>query len=109
MNGRQIHFGVPGHPVAQFLAMIVMAVVLVGALVMGAFVLVALLGLAVIGYVVFALRAWWRRRTSGGQQQGPSGGGPQPGPAQGGRYIEVEYEVISSDADAERRRSGKGT
>jgi uncharacterized iron-regulated membrane protein len=76
-------------------------------LVMGAFVLVALLGLAVIGYVVFAIRAWWRRRASGGQQ-GPSGGGPQPGPAQGVRYIEAEYEVISADADAERRRSDKG-
>jgi hypothetical protein len=110
MNGRQIPFGIPSHPVAQFLAMIVMGVVLVGALVMGAFVLVALLGLFVIGYIVFAVRAWWRRRTSGGR--GPSdgvGGEPQSGPAKGVRYIEGEYEVISADADAERRGSGKGS
>jgi uncharacterized iron-regulated membrane protein len=107
MNGRQIHFGVPGHPVAQFLAMIAVAVVFVGALIMGAFVLVALLGLAVIGYVVFAIRAWWRKRTAG--RRGPSADGPQPGPAKGVRYIEGEYEVIEDATDAERHRSGKGS
>lgn len=103
MTGRQIPFGMPGHPLAQFLAMIVMAVVLVGAVVMGAFVLMGLLGLFVIGFVVFSIRAWWHRRRSGGG--GPIGRGPGSPPGGGIGYIEGEYEVLDRDADAARRRS----
>lgn len=98
MTGRQIPFGMPGHPLAQFLAMIVMAVVLVGAIVMGAFVLMGLLGLFAIGFVVFSIRAWWHRRRSGGH-------GPGSPPSGGIGYIEGEYEVLDADADAARRRS----
>ena len=102
MNGRQIPFGMPGHPLAQFLAMIVMAVVLVGAIVMGAFVLMGLIGLFAIGFVVLSIRGWWLRRRSG--RRGSTGQGPKAPPGNGIRYIEGEYEVLDSDADAARRR-----
>jgi len=102
MNGRQIPFGIPGHPLAQFLAMIVMAVVLVGAVVMGAFVLMGLLGLFAVGFVVFWIRAWWQRRHWGGR--GPTDRGPGSPPDGGIGYIEGEYEVVDADTDAARRR-----
>ena len=66
--------------------------------------LVVLLGLFVIGYIAFWVRAWWRWRKL--RRRGPSGGGPGPGPAKGIRYIDGEYEVVETDADAARRDSG---
>jgi hypothetical protein len=100
MNGRFFP-GNPSNPVVQALAVLVFALVLAGAVIMGLFVLAALVGLAVIAFVGFKVRAWWlRRRPRGG---GPNGGGP--GPDKGIRYIEGEYEVIDTDADAERRRA----
>ena len=104
MNGRQFTFGTSGRPLAQFLATIVMGAVLVTAVLMGAFVLLVLLGVFVIGYLAFKIRTWWRSRTS--PPQGPFGSGPEPGPAKGVRYIDGEYEVIETDADAARRHSG---
>ena len=62
MNGPSA-FRFSGHPVAQFLSMIVIAVVLVGAVIMGAFAFVFLLALFAVGYSVFWLRAWWRWRS----------------------------------------------
>lgn len=103
-TGRQYTFGISGHPLGQFLGLIVMGAVLVGAVLIGSFVLVALLGLFAIGYAVFSVRSWLRWRFARGR--GPSGGGPEPGPAKGMRYIEGEYEVIEADADAARRRPG---
>jgi hypothetical protein len=102
MNGRQFSFGMSGHPLAQILAAIAMGAVLVVAVLMGAFVVLALLGFFAIGYLVFVIRAWWRSRTRGG---GPPGGGSRPGSGKEVRYIEGEYEVIETDADAARRHS----
>ena len=105
MNGRQFSFRISGHPVAQFLAMIVIGVVLVGAVIMGAFVFVALLGAVrrrlcrVLGARVVALAQVCAAR-------GPFDGGPEPGPRKALRYIEGEYEVVEADADAARRDSG---
>ncbi len=107
MNGRLFSFSISGHPVGQFLAMIVMCIVLVGAVFMGAIAFLFLLGLFVIGYSAFSLRAWWRWRMS--RNRGPSDGGPAPGPAKGIRYIEGEYEVVEADADADAARRGSGT
>jgi hypothetical protein len=107
MSGRSFSFGRSGHPLAQVLSLLVLAVVLVGAVIMGAFVLMALLGLGVLAFLGYKLRAWWLRRGAGGGRgtdgQGP---GPGPGPAKGIRYIEGEYEVIDTDAEAKRRQSG---
>jgi hypothetical protein len=100
MSGRSFSFGNSGHPLAQALWLLVLAVVFVGAVIMGAFVLMALLGLGVLAFLAYKVRGWWLRRRGGG----PPGRGPGPGPAKGIRYIEGEYEVIESDADAERRR-----
>ena len=98
---RSFSFGNAGNPLAQAVSLLVLAGVLVGAVIVGAFVLAAMLGFAVIAFVVFKLRAWWLRR-------GPRGGGAGPGrPGKGIRYIEGEYEVIETNADAERRRSGE--
>jgi hypothetical protein len=105
MTGRLFSFSISGHPVGQFLAMIVMGVVLVGAVFMGAIVFLFLLGLFVIGYSAFWLRAWWRWRTA--RNRGPSDSGSAPGPAKGIGYIEGEYEVV--DADAAHRGSGTRT
>ena len=108
MNGRQSAFSISGHPVGQFLAMIVMGVVLVGAVIMGAFVFVVLLGMFVIGYSVFWLRAWWRWRKL--RRRGPAGGRPAPGPAE--RHRLHRRRVRSprgANADAARRRSGTGS
>jgi hypothetical protein len=103
MTGRQPAFGISGHPVAQFLSMVVLGVVLVGALIMGAFAFLALLAVFAVAYAVLRVRAWWRGRTRRG---GPFDGGSGPGPAKGARYIEGEFEVIEADADATRRNSG---
>ncbi len=102
-TGRQFSFGISGHPLAQFLAMILMGVVLVGAVLIGSVVIAALLGLFALGYAVFWVRAWWRWRMQGGR--GPAGAA-QPGRAQHVGYIEGEYEVIEADVDAARRRPG---
>jgi len=107
MNGRHFFLGnsrAPGNPIAQALSLLVFAVLLVGAVFMGAIVLATLVGLAVIAYLALRVRAWWLGRKPRGR--GPNGGGG-PGPAKGIRYIEGEYEVISADADASRRRSGQ--
>jgi hypothetical protein len=105
MSGRSFSFGNSGHPLAQALSLLVFAVVLVGAVIMGALVLMAVLGLGVLGFLAYKVRGWWLRRRAG---RGPDDGGPGPGrPAKGIRYIEGEYEVIDTDADAERRRSGE--
>jgi hypothetical protein len=105
MTGRSFSFGNSGNPLAQGLALVVLAVILVGAVIMGAFVLMALLGMALLGFVGYTLRGWWLRRRAGrgGSFGGP--GGPEPGgQTKGIRYIEGEYEVIE-DAEAKRRRS----
>jgi hypothetical protein len=104
MTGRLSSFSISGHPVGQFLAMIVMGVVLVGAVLMGAVVFLFLLGLFVIGYSAFWLRAWWRWRTA--RNRGPSDSGPEPGAAKDIGYLEGEYEIVEADADAARRGSG---
>jgi hypothetical protein len=106
MTGRLSSFSISGHPVGQFLAMIVMGIVLVAAVFMGAVVFLFLLGLFAIGYSAFWLRAWWRWRTA--RNRGPSDGGPAPDSAKGIGYIEGEYEVVEADADAARRGSGTG-
>ena len=104
MNGRQSAFRVSGHPVAQFLSMVILGVVFVAALIMGAFAFLALLALFAVGYAVFWVRAWWRwRKVRGG---GPFDGGPDSGPAKSAGYIEGEFEVVEADADATRRNSG---
>src|SRR5262245_19494688 len=106
MNGRFLPFGNSRNPLAQALSLAVLAVVLVGAVIMGAFVLMAVMGFAVIALLGFSLRNWWLRRQ--GRGRGPhDGGGSGPGPAKGSRYIEGDYEVIDTDADAERRRSNE--
>jgi hypothetical protein len=102
MSGRL--FSISGHPVGQFLAMIVMCVVLVCAVFIGAFSFLFFLGLLVIGYSAFWLRACWRWRT--GRNRGPSDSGSATGPAKGIGVIEGEYEVVEADADAARRGSG---
>lgn len=108
MSGRSFSFGNSGHPLAQAVSLLVLAVVLVGAVIMGAFVLMALLGLGVLGFLGYKVRGWWLRRRGPRGGRGPDGQDPGPGgPAKGIRYIEGEYEVIDADADAERRRSGK--
>jgi hypothetical protein len=107
MTGRSSSFRISGHPIGQFLAMIVMGVVLVGAVFMGAVVFLFLLGVFVIGYSAFWLRAWWRWRTLRGR--GPSDGAPERDPATRIGFIEGEYEVVKADADAARRGSGTGT
>ena len=104
MNGRQFTFGISGHPLAQFLAMIVMGVVLVGAVIMGAFVLLVLLGVFVIGYVAFRVRAWWRLRKL--PPQGPFGSGPEPGPAKDAPLHRRRVRSRRGGADAARRDSG---
>jgi uncharacterized iron-regulated membrane protein len=98
MNGRFLSFG-SGNPLAQALSLLVFAMVLIGAVIMGAVVLAAIVGLAIVGFAVLKLRSWWSRR-------GSSGHGPG-GPAKEIRYIEAEYEVLDTDAEAERRRSGE--
>jgi hypothetical protein len=103
MSGRSFSFGNSGHPLVQALSLLVLAVILVGALIMGAFVLMALLGLGVLAFIGYKLRGWWLRRRG----RGPNSPGSGPGPAKGIRYIEGEYEVIDTDSEAERRRSGE--
>ena len=106
MNGRYFAFGNSRNPLAQALSLAVLAVLLVGAVIMGAFVLMAVSGFAAIALLGFTLRNWWLRRQARGR--GPNdGGGCVPGPPNGIRYIEGEYEVIDADADTERRRSGE--
>jgi hypothetical protein len=107
MNGRLSAFSISGHPVGQFLAMIVMGVVLLGAVFMGAIVFLVLLGVFVIGYSVFWLRAWWHWRTL--RRRGPAGGKPAPGPTAGIGYIEGEYKVLDASANADAARRGSGT
>jgi UPF0716 family protein affecting phage T7 exclusion len=104
MNGRQFTFGVSGHPLAQLLAMLVMALVLVAAVVMGAFVLMLLIGLFVIGYVAFKIRAWWHRQRS--RSRAAFGSDAQSGPVKAIRYIEGEFEVVEAARNDARRRSG---
>jgi hypothetical protein len=99
MNGRYFSFGNPGNPLVQALSLIVFAMILVGAVIMGAVMLAIIVGLAIIGFFALKLRFWWLRRRSRG-----SGPGAGPGrPAEEIRYIEGEYEVIDTDAEAERR------
>jgi hypothetical protein len=103
MNGRQFTLGISGRPLAQFFAMIVMGVVLVAAVVMGAFVLMALLGLFVIAYLVLKARSWWRTYKPGGRGPFRNGPGPGSGAAKGIRYIDAEFEIVKTDANAGRR------
>ena len=116
MNGRQFTFGASGNPLVQILSLVVFALVVVGAVIMGTFVLLTFLGLATIGFVVFTIRVWWLRRKlkgSGRLHDGPpgpasaggwpNGGAQQPGPGHTARLIEGEYEVVDTDADADRR------
>jgi hypothetical protein len=104
MNGRQSALRLPGHPVAQFLSMIILGVLLVGAVIMGAFALVALLALFAVGYAVFWVRARWRRFKLGGGK--PFNRVPEAGSDKSARYIEGEFEVVEAEADAGRRNSG---
>jgi hypothetical protein len=105
MKGRSFLFGSSRNPLVQALALLALAVFLVGAVIMGTFVLMALIGLSLLGFLGYTLRAWWLRRRAG-RGGGPGGPGAGPGrPAKGIRYIEGEYEIIDTDADAERRRS----
>jgi hypothetical protein len=106
MNGRLSSFSISGHPIGQFLAMIVMGVVLVGAVFMGAIVFLLLLGTFVVGYSVFWLRAWWHWRMSRGRM--PSQGGSTSGTVESVGYIDGDYEVVEADADAAGRGSGTG-
>jgi hypothetical protein len=82
----------------------VFAVIVVGAVIMGAFVLLAFVGVAAIAVVVFAVRGWWPKRKL---RNGSGPFGDDPNPAKGVRYIEGEFKVIDSDADAKRRRSNE--
>ena len=100
MDGRNISFGNSGNPLAQALSLLVFAMILVGAVIMGAVMLAALVGLAIVAFFVLKLRFWWLRR--GARGPNPPGGPGAPGKRI--RYIEGEYEVIETDADAERRR-----
>jgi len=102
MNGRQSAFRVSGHPVAQFLSMIVLGVFLVGAVIMEEYAIVALLALFAAGYAAFRVRAWWRGLGLG--RTGPFHSGPEPDKS--ARYIEGEYELVEADADATRPNSG---
>ena len=106
MNGRQSAFRLPGHPVAQFLSMIILGVVLVGAVIMGALAVVALLALFAVGYAVFWVRTRWRRFKLGGGK--PFSRVPEAGSHRSARarYIEGEFEVVEAEADAGRRNSG---
>lgn len=103
MNGRYFAFGNSGNLLVQALSLIVFGMILIGAVIMGAVMLAAIVGLAIVGFFALKLRVWWLRRRSRGR--GPNGGpGAGPGrPAESIRYIEGEYEVIDTDADAERR------
>lgn len=104
MNGRPSAFRLSGHPVAQFLSMIILGGVLVGVVIMGAFALVALLALFVVGYAVFSARVWWRLlKLRGGK---PFSGVTEAGSDKSARYIEGEYEVVEAEADAGRPDSG---
>lgn len=107
MNGRQFSFGASSNPLLQALSLLVFGVLVLGAVIMGAVLLTVVIGLAVIAALVFSVRLWWLRRKlrgrsafSGGSQQP----GPDPGPANGARLIEGEYEVIDTDARADARR-----
>ena len=57
MTGRLSSFSISGHPLGQFLSLVVLGVVLVGAVIMGAVVFWFLLGIFVIGYSAFWLRS----------------------------------------------------
>lgn len=103
MNGRQFTFGVSGHPLAQLLAMLVMALVLVAAVIMGAFVLMLLIGVFVIGYLALKVRAWWHRQRS--RSRAAFGSDAQSGPVKTIRYIEGEFEVVEAERDNARRDS----
>lgn len=103
MNGRYLPFGNAGNPLVQIVSTLVLGVVLAAAIIMGAFVLMAIVGFAAIAFLAFSIRVWWLRRKYG-RRGPPSGGGAGP-TAKGIRYIDVEYEVVDEDADAERGRS----
>ena len=106
MTGRLSSFSISGHPIGQFLAMIVMGIVLVAALFMGAIVFLFLLAIFVIGYSAFWLQARWHWRMARGRR--PSDGGPATGGIRNVNYIEGDYQVVEADADAARRGSGTG-
>lgn len=101
MNGRYLPFGSSSNPLAQIVSMLVLGVVLVGAVIMGAFVLMAVVGFAAIAFLAFSLRVWWLRRKHG--RGGRHGGGAGRGTSI--RYIEGEFEVVETDAEAEHKRS----
>ena len=104
MDGRNFSFGNAGNPLVQALSLLVFALILVGAVIMGAVVLAAFVGLAIVGFFALKVRGWWLGRRA--RAQGVNGGpGAGSGQAKTVRYIEAEYEVIETDADAERRRS----
>ena len=101
MNGRYLPFGNAGNPLTQIVSMLVLGVALAAAVIMGAFVLMAIVGFAAIAFVAFSIRVWWLRRKYG-RRGGPGGGAA--GTAKGIRYIDVEYEVVDPDADADAAR-----
>jgi hypothetical protein len=104
MDGRN-SFGNAGNPLVQALSLLVFALILVGAVIMGAVVLAALIGVAIVAFFALKVRGWWlRRRGRGGGGKGGPGAGS--GRTETVRYIEGEYEVIESDAEVERQRSG---
>ena len=106
MNGRQSSFGISGHPLAQFLSLIVIGVVLVGAVILGAVVLVAsLLAVFVIGYSAFRLRAWWRWRMLA-RPRAVQMAGRSLAPPRASATSRASTKSSKRDADARAARSG---
>ena len=104
MNGRPFSIGASSNPLVQILSLVVFAVIVVGAVIMGAFVLLAFVGVAAVAVLVFAVRSWWFKRKLR-NSSGPFG--DDPNPVKDTRYIEGEYKVIDTDAEAKRRRSNE--
>jgi membrane protein implicated in regulation of membrane protease activity len=104
MNGRPFSIGASSNPLVQILSLVVFAVIVAGAVIMGAFVLLAFVGVAAIAVVVLSVRSWWLKRKL---RSSSAPFGDDPKPVKGVRYIEGEFKVIDSDAEAKRRRSNE--